>query len=84
VTIPVAWMQPMVARAERADRRATRPGGRSNLRWIRYLTAVTLVLVVGAIGLEILRVGGMVSVWPAEVVVIAALGLTGGCSAVQP
>jgi PAS domain-containing protein len=48
-------------------------GERSTADWIRCLAAATLILVAVAGVLEIFRIGGVVSAWPAEAAAIVLL-----------
>src|SRR5271165_1157636 len=67
----------MIGKGERACRRASRMGERSAARWFRCLTATSLILVVVLSILEILRIGQVVSAWPAEATAIVMLGWAG-------
>ena len=67
----------MIAEGEREGRRAIQMSECSTARWIRYLTASILILVAVASVLEILRVGRVISAWPADATPIVMLGLAG-------
>jgi two-component system cell cycle sensor histidine kinase/response regulator CckA len=67
----------MGAEGVQAGRRVSQMGERSTAGWIRYLPAVTLVLVAAVGILEGLRIERVISAWPAEGTAIVMLGLAG-------
>lgn len=67
----------MVAKGARTDGWASRIGERSRISWIRCLAVASLVLVAGAIALEISRMGRLIAAGPAEAAAIVVLGFAG-------
>src|ERR1700726_4322785 len=70
-------MQPMVAKAVRAGGSARQMDERSTALRIRCLAVASLVLVAGAIALEISQMGRLIAAWPAETAAITMVGLAG-------